>query len=155
MMIGLQLFLALIMFSFYPPGLHAVEDGIMTDLDGKSYQSINHQKEFELLVFWATWCVECKAKMRTILPELDRHPLLKILAINTDAEIKRAQYFVQKEKPSVTILRDEGKKIIDFLHINSVPAWALYKRRPNAGGWTLLDHDTGFELDRIKKKITN
>ncbi len=116
----------------------------LTTIDGKEFKT-DRNKVF--ILFWATWCGECKDKMKHDLPELSKKIDGDVVTINIDANIKRAKHYIRKRKPGVIVLRDESKKLINALGVGAVPHWALLERKD--GEWSVIDHAVSFDRSKI------
>lgn len=118
----------------------------LTRLDGQAagYQP---QKRATLVVFWATWCEDCRAKLKHELPELAKREDLDLITVNSDQSRERAQEYVQREKVSLPVFRDESKALRRSLQIFSVPHWALYRRTPE--GLQLVTSAAAFQTPDV------
>ena len=129
------------------PGTTALED-----LNGKK-TTLQTDKNKLLVVFWATWCPDCKEKLRTTLPELARRPDVSVLTINTDADAARVRAYVEREKVAVPVLRDPNKELRKELKVVAVPHWAVYLRRTAKNDWTLKDGGPAYDEARIQEAL--
>ena len=126
-------------------------DGL-TDLDGKP-ALFEHDKNTELVVFWATWCVTCKEKLKGDLPKLNAAKPVAVVAVNTDKDPERVKHFLEKEGITLPVLMDPSKGLRKQLKVFSVPHWAVYKREASGKPWSLVDSAPAFEWDRIDKAL--
>jgi len=122
----------------------------LKDLNGNP-ASLDHQKEKELVIFWATWCPDCKNKLSGKLPEINGSADVAVITINTDSSQSRAKHFVEKMNLKLPVFRDDSKDLRKTLKVFSVPHWAVYKKE-NAK-WRLVDSAPAFEMDRIEKAL--
>ncbi len=107
-----------------------------------------------LVVFWATWCADCKEKLTKTLPEWQKASSdLAIIAVGTDKEKDRIAHFVEKEKISLPVFLDEAKKVRKELKIFSVPSWAVYRLDEVTKSWKMTDTAQAFDEDRVKKAL--
>ncbi len=126
-------------------------DGL-TDLDGQGAK-LNHSKNTELVVFWATWCPTCKEKLTGLLPKLNEEKDLAVITINTDKDADRVKHYLQKEGVRLPVLWDPSRALRKELKAFSVPHWAVYKRAGVDKAWSLVDSAPAFEWDRVEKAI--
>ncbi|MBF0360939.1 MAG: TlpA family protein disulfide reductase [Oligoflexia bacterium] len=127
----------------------AVQVDGLKDLNGKNYQS-SHGKKKELILFWGTWCKECKQKMSDILPAIDARSDVAVLTVNMDSDVNRVKHFVEKEGIKLAVLQDTNKNLIKDLKVFAVPHWAIYELN---GKWVLKDSASAFDIDRINKAL--
>ena len=131
---------------------HAMPTVGLTDLDGHP-ASLTHGKKLELVVFWATWCPECRDKLVNDLPKVNERSDVAVVTVNMDKESDRARAFVQKENIRLPVLRDEGKSLTQSLKIVAVPHWAVYRR--DQKGEILVDSQDAFEWEKIKTALAS
>jgi thiol-disulfide isomerase/thioredoxin len=124
----------------------------LTDLKGQPIE-LSQAKDKVLMVFWATWCDECRAKLSHELPELNSRKDVSVITVNTDKDEDRVREFVAKEKVQVPVYRDNSKNLRKELKIFSVPYWAIYKKNPVTGGRDLIVSDPAFDYERILKLL--
>lgn len=139
------MFLALNSFAL-PSGIE------FEDVAGKKVV-LETSKNKRLVVFWATWCSECKGKLKTILPELDQNPKVSVVTVNMDEERERAQDFVEKNKVQVPVIRDPSGALRTALNINAVPFWAVYERANSKDAWKLQKAGSAFKLEEVKQAL--
>ena len=85
----------------------------------------------ELLLFWATWCPECREKITSILPGLDKSGALKgigVTLVNVEQDRARVDDFLKKNPVAFEVVRDSDRKLRKELKLFSVPAWAVYEK---------------------------
>ena len=136
-------------------------DGL-TNLDG-SAAKLDHGKDLELVVLWATWCPECKEKLKNKLGEVNQRPDVAVVAVNAETDISRVKHFVEKEKITVPVLLDLDGTLRKSLKAFSVPHWAVYQRtgpksrsgpeKESLTSWHLVDTAPAFEWERIEKAL--
>ena len=134
--------------SLFAQGVPEIEK--LKDLDGK-IAKLSHQKDTELVVFWATWCPECKEKLGDKLPKLDQSKEVSVVTINMDRSADRAKAYVEKEKIKLPVFRDEDKVLRSKLQVYAVPHWAVYKK--SGENWKLIDSAPAFEWERVEKAL--
>ncbi len=119
-------------------------------LDGKSYES-NSGKDLKLLYFWATWCPDCKEKMRGQLKEVAANEQFNFLFINTEKDLDLIKNFVEKEQVKFDVFTDFDKSIRKTLKVFSVPQWVLLKR--SGDHFEVLGNEAGFDYEKVKSLI--
>lgn len=124
----------------------------LVNLQGESV-SLEKGDEKRLIVFWATWCDECRAKLSHELPLLDQRADVSVVTINTDRDENRAREFVKKEGITLPVLRDPEKKLRSELKVFSVPHWAVYRRGASPGSWELVASEPAFNADHVQKAL--
>ena len=108
----------------------------------------------QLVVFWATWCKECKKKLVSTLPEWNKRTNLNVVSINIDANTERANSFLKREKVSIPVFKEENQTLQKSLEVISVPHWAIFKKLKNSiDSWKLIDHGGGFNEEKILQVI--
>jgi thiol-disulfide isomerase/thioredoxin len=122
----------------------------LTDLSGTP-ASITQEKDKRLVVFWATWCEECRSKLSHELPELNARKDVSVVTINTDKDEERAKDFVKKENIALPVLRDPTKNFRKELKVFSVPHWALYKKV--GGEFRLVASQPAFDYAEVMKLL--
>ena len=85
-------------------GAYALPTDNLVDMNGEK-AVIPHEKEKNLVMFWATWCGTCKYKLQKLLPEMDKRKDLGIVTVNMDKNEKRAKHYIKKNKIKVPIFR--------------------------------------------------
>jgi len=113
---------------------------------------IETQKVF--VYFWASWCPECREKFADgALSALQKDfPKTKIVTINADRTEERGKAFVEAEKISFPVYRDDSKALTKSLKIFGVPGWAVLNRNPN-GQWSVQKSATGADLAEIRSEL--
>lgn len=128
-------------------------DGIqLVDLNGKTVQ-LSQEKDKRLVIFWATWCDECRSKLSHELLELNARKDVSVITVNTDKDDERVREFVEKEKISLPVYRDPNKVLRKELKVFSVPHWALYKKNAKTGLSELVESQPAFDYQQILKLL--
>ena len=142
--------------ALYAPSATALPTEGLTDLSGGA-PKLFEKATTELVIFWATWCPDCKQKLTSEIPalepELRKTPELSIVTVNTEKEVERVKHYVEKEGLKHPVLLDPEKKLRKALGVFSVPAWAVYKRKAVTDSWTLVDTAPAFEIARVNKAL--
>ena len=152
----MPLFFALILFMLFvaegfcipAPTLEISE---LTDLSSKP-MALSSPKEKQLVVFWATWCDDCRSKLRKELVAFNERKDVAVTTINLDKDPERAKEFISKEGITLPVLRDPEKKFKKALSIFSVPHWALLKR-VKENQFEIVASESAFDLEHVKKAL--
>ncbi len=102
------------------------------------------KKPKQMVMFWASWCKDCKSKLKNELVELNTRPDVEVITINLDSTSERAQDFVNKQKVVLPVYRHPTKTLQKALKVFSVPHWAVYV------DGVLQDQSGGFDLAKIE-----
>lgn len=126
----------------------------LVDLKGQPAK-ISHTKPKELVIFWATWCRDCRKKLIDELPAQANDPDVQVLTVNTEKDLERVQDFVRKEKLVFPVFSDPTKNLRRSLKVFSVPAWAVYERADAEQQQSLKLVATGsaFEVEKINQAL--
>ena len=125
----------------------------LSDLNGTTWVAQPSDRKV-LLYFWASWCTDCKEKMRTDLIELKKkQPHLAILLVNVDQDLDRAKHVIDKESIKLPVLRDENKNLRKMLKVFSVPHWAVFNKNLKQSGWQLVDTAPAYEWSRVSAAL--
>ena len=127
----------------------AAADLDLTTLGGVPFKTDSDTREL-LVFFWATWCSECKDKMKNDLPKLQKKGM-QLVTVNIDENLNRARAFVKKRQIELTVLRDESRNLLKRLEVSAAPHWAFFRKQGE--DWQLVDQAVGFDLARIKKLL--
>jgi peroxiredoxin len=130
----LIIFISLLPFwplAAYPVQLYEIAPPFeLTDMSGNIVQSASLKGKVVILVFWATWCEQCRAE----LPELDilhkkfRNSGLEVIAINVDTSAARLARFLRKVKPTFRVLHDEKGTVAAAYGVSGIPASFIISR---------------------------
>jgi thiol-disulfide isomerase/thioredoxin len=112
----------------------------LTDLQGNSLDESTLKKRV-ILYFWATWCVECKAKMKSNFDQKIKQSGVSLLWVNLDKNIRRTKHYMKKNNFDYLIYRDVSKHFINKFSIAAAPFWLVYQR--DGQSWTLLQKGLG------------
>lgn len=111
-------------------------------------QTLSTSKEALLVALWATWCPDCKTKLKGELGDLAKDPSVEVLALNTEKNTKKVEEFLKEEKISVPFAYDKEKNFRKSLELFTVPAWAVYKKNKE-GALELVDKGSPFNAKQI------
>lgn len=101
-----------------------------------------------LLYFWATWCPDCKEKLKKHLPEFQTATKATVFAISTDRDQEKVLQFLQNSDIQISTFLDPEKVVRGPLKIIAVPSWALIERRDSAT-WVVKGRGTATDLSQI------
>lgn len=123
-----------------------------TDLDGKPavIQPVEGQDR-QLVVFWGTWCTDCRSKLKNELVDLAKKGI-QVVTVNLDTDLRRAKHFVAREGISLPIVADPSGEYRKSLGVYSVPHWAAY-RRDSKGVWNLVKSEAAFNWSEVQKSL--
>ena len=120
----------------------------LEEMNGKNFDWRQGSNK-KLLFFWATWCSECKDKLKNDLVKIDDMEDVDVYTINIDKNVKRAKYFIKKKNLSLKVLRDSKRNIQDSLKIVSVPHWVLIEKVND--DWVVQNNENAFDFQKITK----
>jgi thiol-disulfide isomerase/thioredoxin len=114
----------------------------LVDLKG---QPVSSPEKKHLVLFWASWCKDCKVHLKNEIPELAKK--YSVIAINIDGTAARAKASMNDAGITFPSYRDESKKMQKELKAFVTPFWAVYD------GNKLVDSYAGFDLPRIERAL--
>ncbi len=120
--------------------------------DNEQRQLLRADKDKLLVVLWATWCPDCKSKLKGELKALASDPEIQVLAVNTEKNLKRVRAFIEKEKISVPVAYDTGRDLRKSLELFAVPSWAVLQKGAE-GSLELIDKGSAFEAAKINAAL--
>jgi hypothetical protein len=150
--VGISCFKAVtLFFALFVPwsGRSLPVDGL-TDMNGQP-ASFEHKKNRELILFWATTCVECKAKLQDVLPKINAREEVAVATINTDRDRERAKHFMEKNKIQLPVF--QNKVLQKALKVYSVPHWVVYGRKSVKDPWVEVASAPAFDLAAIETAL--
>ena len=89
-------------------------DFTLKDLNGREISLKDYKDMTVMLVFWATWCPNCRAEVAELAKINSKHSDradFSILAVSIDDDINRVKKFAKKYKIGYTVLHDPGAVI--------------------------------------------
>jgi thiol-disulfide isomerase/thioredoxin len=137
-----KLIIAIFLFAH---STYALNFDSLKSADGKNFEA---KSEYTLLYFWASWCPDCKEKLKGPLKEVAGVPNISFTTVNTDKDEALAKDFLAREKIEVPVAFDANKEIRKSLKVFAVPQWTLLKKEKN--DWIVVKTDTDFDLAKIK-----
>jgi thiol-disulfide isomerase/thioredoxin len=103
--------------------------------------------------FWASWCPDCREKLThgDLQALQSEFPKVKVLTVNADRDEKKGKDFIETEKLSLPVYRDDEKTLAKNLKLFAVPAWAVLSK--NGNQWTVAKSSTGSDLTDIRNQL--
>lgn len=144
----------IVALGFAAKTVNAVPLADLVDLSGKA-AALAHTKPKELVIFWATWCPDCKKKLIDELPAKANDPDVQVITVNTEKDLNRVKKFVTEEKIAFPVFSDPQKTLRRSLEVFSVPSWAVYERAaPDAKeALKLVAKGSAFEIEKINAAL--
>lgn len=115
-------------------------------------QLLSSSKDKLLVVLWATWCPDCKAKLKGDLKNLANNPKIDLLALNTEKNVKRVEEFIKDENVSLPVAYDKQNTFRKELELFTVPAWAVFDKKSD-GSLELVDKGSPFDTQKINTAL--
>lgn len=140
------LFLSTSTFGFTPSSLEEVST--------KTVMESKNDKTF--IFFWATWCTSCKAKLKTIIPELQTKKNVDVLTINIDKNPRRVKHYLKKNGIKVPVFRVKqgaNENIVEKLKVRTAPQWVYMEKKD--GKWEIKNHEKAFDITQVKNLFKN
>ncbi|WDE09052.1 TlpA family protein disulfide reductase [Thalassomonas viridans] len=112
------------------PAAAAYKDDIAADfsikeINGKTFQLADFKgKQAVYLVFWATWCPNCKReipKLKEIYANYGKD--IKVLAINTSVNdsLKKVKHYIDKHQLTYPVAYDTGREVTKLYNVMGTP----------------------------------
>ncbi len=130
-----------------------VESNLLTKLQapaGTNY-AVEPTKDYVLMYFWATWCPDCKEKLKGTLTEATELKNTSFVAVNTEKDKNMVANFLERENIKLPVYMDIEKEVRKSLKVFSVPQWVLLKKHDNK--FELVATEVEFDLQKIKTLI--
>ena len=136
------------------PSILALPLGGLQDLS-LSLATLQHHKAKELVIFWATWCPDCREKLIVELPSKANDPDVQIVTVNTEKDLKRVIKFVSDEKIQFPVFTDSQRSFRRSLEVFAVPSWAVYERTTTDAkdALKLVAKGSAFEIEKINAAL--
>lgn len=130
-----------------------VESSVLAKLQSSSgtNYAVEPAKDYVLLYFWATWCPDCKEKLKGPLKEALDLKNTSFVAVNTEKDKDMVAHFLQRESINLPVFLDLEKEVRKSLKVFSVPQWVLLKK--NKDKFELVATEVEFDLNKIKTHI--
>ena len=117
----------------------------------------NKKGNIMILNFWATWCVPCQREMPSLEKLTNKHPEIKVYAINTEKpnKLKIRDFFRSINVASLDTYYDPEFKLIKQFKMRGLPTSILIDKDGNEFGSVIGEVDFVSEefINLIKKYI--
>ncbi len=108
----------------------AAPDFALSSTAGTNYRLSEYRGEVVALVFWASWCGDCRAELERFerLRRTYASVGLTVLGVNLDAEPARAEALAGAAGIGYPVLLDEDKDVSRTYHADDLPLIVLIDR---------------------------
>jgi thiol-disulfide isomerase/thioredoxin len=117
----------------------------------------NKKGNIMILNFWATWCVPCQREMPSLEKLTNKHPEIKVYAINTEKpnKLKIRDFFRSINVASLDTYYDPDFKLIKQFKMRGLPTSILIDKDGNEFGRVIGEVDFVSEefINLIKEYI--
>ncbi len=122
-----------------------------TDLEGKSVNLEALRGKPVVLIFWATWCGPCRARIPGEIELRKRFTQdeLAMVAVSTDDAQSTVSKFVQNNNINFTVVWDEGGKVSQLYGVQYLPTVYIIDK----DGIILNKPRSAEEMDRITEVL--
>lgn len=116
-------------------------------------QKINNTETKRLFYFWASWCPDCRSKLRGELEQfVKKNNGMGLVTVNLDRDFNKGKKFIEEEKLGLSVIRDDDKFLRKTFNVYSVPGWVLLQKN-NVNKWERVASDSGSDLEKIQLAI--
>jgi thiol-disulfide isomerase/thioredoxin len=109
-------------------------------------------RDLALIYVWASWCSDCKAKLKGEIQRFSEENKISLALVSTDRDSERGRRLLEDVAPGTRSFVDSGRKLIPELKLFSVPSWALGRREPD-GRFLIVASGSGGDLRSITEAI--
>lgn len=114
--------------------------------------NISLEKHDKILAFfWGSWCSECKEKMATVLPEIERQGKAKVITLSMDKDLEKIDYVIRTKNITLPVYLDKDRNLTKKLKVFAVPHWAVFKA--NGENWDLVRTESGFSEAKVAEAL--
>lgn len=124
--------------------------GPLPVVQGQPQATLESSKQV-LLVFWATWCPDCKEKLKSVLPKVKTNSDFGIIAVSTEAHESKVKEYLSQEGIQFPVLSDRDRVARKALKLFSVPAWAVFRKEGLE--WKLVKAESAFNQQNIERAL--
>jgi len=105
-------------------------DFVLKSLAGSNIRLSEYRGRVVMLVFWASWCGDCRAQLESLADVYDRYhdAGFDVLAVNLDREERQARGAADGWQAAYPILYDAGGEVGRLYDIGSMPLAVLVDR---------------------------
>jgi thiol-disulfide isomerase/thioredoxin len=126
-------------------------------MDAAGKPAVSHTPGKVVLVFWATWCDDCKEKVTQDFKALKLPSSVDLILVNVDKDSSKLQEYVKKYSILLPVVQDTDKSIRKDYQIAGVPGWAVLDKKINTKNqevsFAKLDSGSGFDSKKINHLI--
>lgn len=135
-----------------PASQKPVQDFALRGLDGANYRLSEYRGDVVMLVFWATWCGDCRAGLGEAerLWRTYRAAGLMALGVNLDERAEAAASFVGATGTTFPVVRDMSKAVSRAFSIDALPTMVLLDR---TGQVRLVVSGRGDDTHRLADSV--
>ena len=105
-----------------------------------------------LIYLWASWCPDCREKMKGALTEFSKRLGADLFLVNVERDSKRGKDFLASLAINLESYADPEKLLVKELKLFSVPSWAIVKKQ-NDGRYEVAATGAGSDLSTIEERF--
>jgi peroxiredoxin len=112
------------------PAVAAAPHIVLTDLNGKSFNTATYSGKVVIVNFWAAWCAPCTAEVPQFvsLQEKYRQQGLQVLGISMDDSDDALRKFVREKKMNYPVVQGDLKSADAYGGVPGLPTTYIYAR---------------------------
>jgi thiol-disulfide isomerase/thioredoxin len=109
-------------------------------------------RDLRLYYLWASWCPDCRQKLRAEIPNLsEKYKDFSVITVNMDRREEKATHFIDDEGLKLPVVRDEDKIFAKKLKLFAIPSWVVMKK--SGDNWEIVDKQSGSEMEKIEQAM--
>jgi len=122
----------------------------------KKEKIILDKEKITFVLFWATWCPNCKSKLDTQIPRWEKkYTHVNFVPLNIDKDPARVKHYLAKNEITRATFRDPKGVLTKSMNNNVAPYWAIFKWDTKSKRWENLKKDSGFDTTKIEIAFKN
>lgn len=131
-------------------------DFALKDLEGKTVHLHDFRGRYVLIVFWASWCPDCRAEIPTLRAMYEKYDpeMVTFLQVSFDRTEDKWKEFVTKEElPGIHVFDPKGKKdsaVCAAYGVKWIPSLVLVGPEGRVARRTVVAERIDRFLDRIR-----